>query len=245
MTRVGILLLLILAFLVSLSSGSSQAASLNVAKVPTVDEAMSNSYQTLLAGGSVIPYGSQTPPSGATKLLQLRNKTIGQEVPSRHFTPKEKNRLGVWVSKDGRNKMWTHTTYSQIFRYYKSHGVLPAGSRDILQDYLTEQNRAAMSSNPSISLDNVLLSLTNPDTGKLYTDFRSSQWTPFGINCEVLDKSEWLSVMPDLKYFPHQENLPFTSMIRVTLYGEVPGTVLEQTIFYMLKENQGSPTPQS
>ena len=168
-------------------------------------------------------------------MLQTRKNSAKDLVPTRQFSRKELNRLGVWVLPDHKTKLWTHDTYMMITGYYRKHGVLPGSSTDIVKDMLTAENVNQMVAHPEFDITPAVAPLIDWSTGKLYTNFQSTAWAPFGIKCSIIPKTNWTEVIPELKNCPNLDKLPFSGIMHIRMYGENPGSVLEEGNYYLVK----------
>ncbi len=120
--------------------------------------------------------------------------------------------------------------------YYGRYKVLPRSAADIYAHWFTPRNIEILSDRPELLYKTTygIAQLINLATGKPYASFESTEWSPLGIYCEVVPESRWEEEHSALKSMGN-EKVGLTGIFKFTMYGELPGTILEKKKFYITK----------
>ena len=173
--------------------------------------------------------GSYDGPGSA--YLRATLGTIGGHIPGRDLTPTELKRLGVWETGDGR-MVNVHTVQMYLRSYYIDNGRLPESGADFYPELLTPGGCSDYMAASSADRLARCFPMVNTITGKLYRTFQATEWSPGGMNIEIIDDPAIISrdyanyTVPLDPLNLSGDYRPASAVWAVTIYGELPDTVL-------------------
>jgi hypothetical protein len=127
-------------------------------------------------------------------------------------------------------------TYGAISECYLNQGKLPTSAAEILSLGWSPEKLEQVAGLPKDAQMSRLGHLIDPSTGKLFTSFADTTWTPFGISVEVVPEEQWKNVVGTGVERPvqprtGQPEFSTRAVYHIIRWGEEPNSKLQD--FYL------------